>query len=63
MYKTENVRNYDSGKVAKFQDAKISGFGVNLKKTRGGGGIHPPRLNRVNRPGSKFLAVGRGSGS
>ena len=26
MYKTENVRNYDSGKVAKFQDAKISGF-------------------------------------
>ena len=42
MYKTENVRNYDSGKVAKFQDAKISGFGVNLKKPQGGG-IHPPR--------------------
>ena len=24
MYKTENVRNYDSGKVAKFHDAKIN---------------------------------------
>ena len=31
MYKTKNVRNYDSGKVAKFQDAKLSDFGVNLK--------------------------------
>ena len=43
MYKTKNVRNYYSGKVAKFQDAKISGFGINLKKPQGGGGIHPPR--------------------
>ena len=42
MYKTENVRNYDSGKVAKFQDAKISGFEVNLKKTQGGWNP-PPR--------------------
>ena len=49
MCKTKNVRNYDSGKVAKFQDAKLSGFGVNLKKPQGGGGIHPPpRPNRVN---------------
>ena len=52
MYKTKNVRNYDSGKVAKFQDAKISGFGVNLKKPQGGGGIHPPGLNRVKPPGN-----------
>ena len=42
MYKTKNVRNYDSGKVAKFQDAKISGFGVNLKKPQGGWNP-PPR--------------------
>ena len=42
MYKTENVRNYDSGKVAKFQDAKISGFGVNLKKPQGGWNPPPP---------------------
>ena len=48
MYKTENVRNYDSGKVAKFQDAKISGFGVNLKKPQGGVESTPPRPNRVN---------------
>ena len=47
MYKTENVRKYDSGKVA-----KLSGFGVNLKKTQGGGGIHPPGLNRVKPPGN-----------
>ena len=47
MYKTENVRNYDSGKVAKFQDAKISGFGVNLKKPQGGWNPPPPRPNRV----------------
>ena len=40
MYKTENVRNYDSGKVAKFQDAKVSDFGVNLKN---------PSPNRVKR--------------
>ena len=36
MYKTKNVRNYDSGKVAKFQDAKLSGFGEILKKNTGG---------------------------
>ena len=42
MYKTKNVRNYDSGKVAKFQDAKISGFGVNLKKPQGGWNPPPP---------------------
>ena len=43
MYKTKNVRNYDSGKVAKFQDAKISGFGVNLKKPQGGWNPPPPQ--------------------
>ena len=42
MYKTKNVRNYDSGKVAKFQDAEISGFGVNLKKPQGGWNPPPP---------------------
>ena len=45
MCKTKNVRNYDSGKVAKFQDAKLSGFEVNLKKHTGGG-IHPPQAEQ-----------------
>ena len=52
MYKTKNVRNYNSGKVAKFQDAEISGFGVNLKKPQGGVESTPPGLNRVKPPGN-----------
>ena len=53
MCKTKNVRNYDLGKVAKFQDAKISGFGVNLKKPQGGvESPPPPGLNRVKPPGN-----------
>ena len=51
MYKTKNVRNYDSGKVAKFQDAKISGFGVNLKKHRGGWGPPPRPIGLIPPPG------------
>ena len=43
MCKTKNVRNYDLGKVAKFQDAELSGFGVNLKKTQGGVESDPPQ--------------------
>ena len=50
MCKTKNVRNYDSGKVAKFQDAKISGFWVNLKKPQGGVESTPPGPNRVKLP-------------
>ena len=52
MYKNKNVRNYDSGKVAKFQDAKLIGIGVNLKKTTGGVESTPPELNRVKPPGN-----------
>ena len=47
MCKTKNVHNYELGKVAKFQDAELSGFGVNLKKPQGRGGNLPPRPNRV----------------
>ena len=47
MCKTKNVRNYDLGKVAKFQDAKSKGFGVILKNTTGGVESTPPRPNRV----------------
>ena len=46
MCKTRNVRNYDSGKVAKFQDAKVSGFGINLKKTQGGVESTPPQADQ-----------------
>ena len=52
MCKTKNVRNYDLGKVAKFQDAELSGFGVNLKKPQGGWNPPPPGLNRVKPPGN-----------
>ena len=37
MCKTKNVRNYDSGKVAKFQDTKFNGFPVILNNTGGVG--------------------------
>ena len=44
MCKTKNVHNYDSGKVAKFQGAKVSDFGVNLKKPQGGESTLPGRI-------------------
>ena len=34
MCNTKSVRNYDSGKIAKFQDTKLNGFGVTLNKHR-----------------------------
>ena len=46
MCKTKNVRNYDLGKVTKFQDAELNGFWVILKKPQGCG-IHPHRPNMV----------------
>ena len=53
MCKTKNVRNYDSGKVAKFQDAK---FRSKSKKTTGGvESTPPPGLNRVK--SSHFLII------
>ena len=46
--KIKNVRNYDLGKVAKFQDSRLNDFGAILKIQRGVES-NPHRRNRINR--------------